>query len=341
MSKGNILVTGGCGYIGSHTIVDLLENGFSVVSLDNLINASEKPLAAIEKITGQRVINHRIDLSDRTATLDFFSRHQFDGLIHFAALKMVGESVEKPLEYFRNNLDGLLNVIEGQQNNGNGNFVFSSSCSVYGNAEELPVTESTPRLEAESPYALTKQMGEDILQHYCKAQPDFATVLLRYFNPAGAHPSGLMGEDPRNPAASLVPVITEVAAGKREKMTVFGNDYPTRDGSCVRDFIHIMDLAHAHTLALEYLLAGEVKENPALFNLGLGQGMTVLEAINAFEKTTGQKLNYEIGPRRSGDVVAVYSDNHKANNELNWHPQRSVEDILASAWAWEQRKAGE
>lgn len=336
MSKGKILVTGGCGYIGSHTIVDLLENGFDVVCVDNLHNATEAPLAGVEKITGKRITNHPIDLADRVATLDFFDAHHFDGVIHFAAYKLVGESTQKPLSYFRNNLNSLLNVIEGQQRKGNANLVFSSSCSVYGNATELPVTEETPRMDAESPYARTKQMGEDILTDVCRAHPDFAAVLLRYFNPAGAHESGLMGESPSNQPSNLVPVITEVAAGKREKMTVFGTDYPTRDGSCVRDYIHVMDLAHAHTLALEYLLAGKAKENPSLFNLGIGAGLSVLEVIKAFENASGLRLNYELGPRRAGDVVAIYADNKKARRELGWIPARNVDTIMSTAWAWEQ-----
>lgn len=338
MSKGNILVTGGCGYIGSHTIVDLIENGFDVTCVDNLHNATEAPLKGIAQITGRSIQNHKIDLADRAATLDFFRANRFDGVIHFAAYKLVGESTEKPLDYFRNNLNSLLNVIEGQQINGNSNLVFSSSCSVYGNAASLPVTESTPRQEAESPYARTKQMGEDILYDYCKSKPDFATVLLRYFNPAGAHESGLIGEDPSNPPSNLVPVITEVAAGKRAGMKVFGTDYPTRDGSCIRDYIHVMDLARAHTLAVKYLLDGKAKENPSLFNLGIGDGLTVLEVIQAFEQTTGVKLNYELGPRRSGDVVAVYADNSKAKQELGWQPERDVKSIMATAWTWEQAR---
>lgn len=336
MDRKKILVSGGCGYIGSHTMVDLVENGFEVVCVDNLHNATEGVLDGIEKITGQRIVNHQIDLADRAATLAFFQQYSFDGVIHFAAYKLVGESTEKPLAYFRNNLNSLFNVIEGQQLQGNSNLVFSSSCSVYGNATSLPVTEATPRREAESPYARTKQMGEDILYDVCRAHPEFASVVLRYFNPAGAHESGLIGESPSNAPSNLVPVITGVAAGKREKLTVFGNDYPTRDGSCVRDYIHVMDLAHAHTLALQFLLADEATENPALFNLGIGEGLTVLEVIEAFEKTSGVELNYELGPRRAGDVVAIYADNSKARELLGWQPRRGVDSIMSTAWAWEQ-----
>ncbi len=331
-----ILVTGGTGYIGSHTIVDLIENGFEVVSADNFYNSRPSALDGIEAITGVRVVNHNVDLADREATLAMFEQEQFDGAIHFAALKLVGESVEKPLEYYRNNVNSLLNVIEGLKRQGNSNLVFSSSCSVYGNADELPVTEATPRKQAESPYALTKQMGEDILTDFCNTTPDFKAVLLRYFNPAGAHASGKIGEDPSNPAQSLVPVITQAAAGKRGAMTVFGTDYDTRDGSCVRDYIHVEDLAHAHTLALQYVMSGKAKDNPSLFNLGIGAGLTVLEVINAFEKVSGVKLPYELGPRRAGDVVAVYADRSKATNLLGWEPSRGVEEIMRTAWAWEQ-----
>ncbi|SER35409.1 UDP-glucose 4-epimerase GalE [Neolewinella agarilytica] len=331
-----ILVTGGTGYIGSHTIVDLIENGFEVVSADNYHNSHPEVLDGIEKITGVRVKNYAIDLADADATSQLFVKEQFDGVIHFAAYKLVGESVDKPLAYMRNNLNSLINVIEGLAAQGSSNLVFSSSCSVYGNADELPVRETTPRKEAESPYALTKQVGEDIITDYCKAQPDFAAILLRYFNPAGAHSSGHIGEDPSNPATSLVPVITQTASGKRGSMTVFGTDYATRDGSCVRDYIHVEDLAHAHTLALKFLLEGKVSTNPELFNLGIGEGLTVLEAINAFEKVSGEKLNYQLGSRRAGDVVAVYADRSKAEKQLGWKPTRDVEDIMRSAWAWEK-----
>ncbi|MEL6668819.1 MAG: UDP-glucose 4-epimerase GalE [Bacteroidota bacterium] len=338
MSKGKILVTGGCGYIGSHTVVDLIENGFEVVSADNMHNANARVLEGIEAITGVRIQNHQIDLADPQETKKLFSQERFDGAIHFAAYKLVGESVKEPLAYFRNNLNSLLNLIEGLASQGSGNLVFSSSCSVYGNPDRLPVTEQTPRQEAESPYARTKQMGEDILQDYCRANPDFSTILLRYFNPAGAHPSVHIGEDARRVNPQLVPVLMEVAMGKREKLMVFGDDYDTRDGSAVRDYLHVMDLAHAHTLALEYLMAGKAKTNPSIFNLGIGEGLTVLEIISAFERVTGQKLNYEVAPRRDGDVVAIYADRNHASQELGWEPQYSVDDIISSAWAWEQKR---
>ena len=338
MSKGKILVTGGTGYIGSHTVVDLLQNGFEVVSADNYHNSKASVLDGIEAITGVRVVNHTVDLADAAATADLFARNRFDGAIHFAAYKSVGESVDQPLAYFRNNLNSLLNVIDGLHRQGSGNLVFSSSCSVYGNADELPVRETTPRKEAESPYARTKQIGEDILSDFCRKHPKFAAVLLRYFNPAGAHPSGHIGEDAANLASNLVPVITEVGAGKREQLTVFGDDYPTRDGSCVRDYIHVSDLAHAHTLALEYLMSGSATDNPALFNLGIGEGLTVLEVIRAFERVAEKELNYTVGPRRPGDVVAVYADRSKASSALGWQPQYDVDDIMRTAWAWERKR---
>ncbi|MCB0636742.1 MAG: UDP-glucose 4-epimerase GalE, partial [Lewinella sp.] len=312
---------------------------YDVVSVDNLSNADEAALDGIYRITGRRVENHRIDLADRQPTLALFRSLDLVGVIHFAALKLVGESVEQPLRYFRNNLNSLLNVIEGMAENGVPHLIFSSSCSVYGNSDELPVTELTPRKAAESPYARTKQMGEDILQDFCQVNPDFQTVLLRYFNPAGAHESALIGEAPTNPATNLAPVITETAIGKRKEMAVFGDDYPTRDGSCVRDYIHVMDLAHAHTLALEYLRAGKQQHNREIFNLGIGEGVTVLEAIKAFEAVTGQSLNYHIGPRRPGDVVAIYANNEKAATRLGWQPTRDINDIMRTAWAWEQARS--
>jgi UDP-glucose 4-epimerase len=338
MSKNTILVTGGCGYIGSHTVVDLLENGYEVVSVDDLSNSSEAVLDGIEQITGRRVVNHAIDLADRPAALQLFADHDFAGVIHFAAYKLVGESVDEPLKYFRNNLNSLLNVIEGMERFGCHNLIFSSSCSVYGNAAELPVTEQTPRLPAESPYARTKQMGEDILEDYCHAKRGFSAVLLRYFNPAGAHPSATIGEAPTNPATNLVPVITETAIGKRQKMTVFGDDYATRDGSCIRDYIHVSDLAHAHTLALDRLLAQRQATNLEIFNLGIGEGVSVLEAIQAFERVTGKDLNYEIGSRRPGDVVAIYADKTRASDVLGWQPRYGIDEIMRSAWEWEQAR---
>jgi UDP-glucose 4-epimerase len=333
-----ILVTGGSGYIGSHTIVDLLENGFSVVSVDNFLNSLESVPDRIREITGKDFPHYAIDLTDRNATEQIFREHpDLDGLIHFAALKAVGESVEKPLWYYRNNINSLLNVLELSGEYGLGAFIFSSSCSVYGNAEELPVTEETPLQPAESPYAYTKQIGERILQDFSGISENPAVVSLRYFNPAGAHPGNLIGEQSRTKALNLVPVITETAAGLREKVTVFGDDYHTRDGSCIRDYIHIMDLADAHTKALKYLLEGKNESKFEIFNLGIGAGVSVLEAIDAFERVSGMKLNYERGPRRPGDVEAIYANFDKATRKLGWQPKYSIDEIMRTAWEWQKR----
>ncbi len=334
-----ILVTGGCGYIGSHTIVDLIENGFEVVSVDNLINSDESALDGIQAITGKRVHNYPIDLTDLGATKQIFHDHpDITGIIHFAALKSVGESVEKPLLYFRNNLNSLLNLLDCMAQFNVPNIIFSSSCSVYGNVKQLPVTEGTPWQEAESPYARTKQMGEHIILDVLRGTPTLQSIILRYFNPAGAHPSALIGESPRNVANNLVPVITETAIGKRAETVVFGDDYATRDGSCIRDYIHVMDLAHAHTLALQYSAAKKNESQVEVFNLGIGEGVSVLEAIHAFEKSTGEKLNYRIGPRRPGDVIAIYANYTRAAQRLGWQPQYSIEEIMQSAWNWEKKR---
>lgn len=336
MSK--ILVTGGCGYIGSHTLVDLIDNGFEVISIDNLVNASASILDGVKAITGKTVQNYPVDLCDKAATRAIFQANpDMAGIIHFAALKYVGESVEKPLLYFHNNLDSLLNILECMLEFGVKNIIFSSSCSVYGNATELPVTESTPFQKAESPYARTKQMGEQILEDVCFQEKGLNAVILRYFNPAGAHETTLIGEA-ATAATNLVPVITETAAGKRASMMVFGADYSTRDGSCVRDYIHVMDLANAHTKAIQYLLANQQESNCEIFNLGIGEGVTVLEAIQAFEAVAGQKLNYVIGPRRAGDVVAIYANNDRAVQRLGWQAKRNITDIMRSAWEWEQKR---
>ncbi len=336
-----VLVTGGCGYIGSHTIVDLIGHGFEVVPVDSLINSDASVMDQIGQIANVSLKNNEIDLCDFDTLEALFQTHpDMSGIIHFAALKAVGESVEQPLRYYQNNLTGLLNILQCARKFRIPNFIFSSSCSVYGNAKELPVTENTPWQEAESPYAYTKQIGERMLVDLCHVEPAFNAVILRYFNPAGAHESGLMGESPINPALNLVPVITETAIGKRPQMTVHGNDYDTRDGTCIRDYIHVMDLANAHTRALQYLVAQDNQRNLEVFNLGIGQGVTVMEVIKAFEKVTGRQLNYRLGPRRAGDVIAIYSNFERAAKQLGWTPQRNIEDIMHSAWQWEQKRSG-
>lgn len=334
-----VLVTGGCGYIGSHTIVDLLDNGFDVISADNLSNATEESLKGVEKITGKKVKNYAIDLCDKDKTKSIFEENpDLVGIIHFAALKSVGDSVFQPLRYFDNNLNSLLNILQYAKEFEVPHIIFSSSCSVYGNSEELPVTEETPWQDAESPYARTKQMGEHIIQDFTNINKNNQAILLRYFNPAGAHESALLGESPSNKANNLVPVITETAIGKRDSMTVFGDDYDTRDGSCIRDYIHVMDLANAHTKCLQYLMSGKNESNCEVFNVGLGDGATVLEAVQAFEKVSGQKLNYEIGPRRAGDVIAIYANVKKASELLGWSPKHGIESIMKTAWEWEKAR---
>lgn len=333
-----ILVTGGTGYIGSHTMVDLIDHGFNVVCADNQSNSSLSVLDGVEKITGKRPKNYSIDLCDRYAVMQMFEETKIDGVIHFAALKSVNESVSQPIRYYQNNINSQLNVLEAMAKYGVKHFIFSSSCSVYGNTKALPVVESTPFEEAECPYARTKQIGEQLIYDTARANDALHSVILRYFNPAGAHHSAIIGEESRNKATNLVPVITETAIGKRDSMTVFGTDYDTRDGSCIRDYIHVMDLANAHTKALQYLINANNNERVEVFNLGIGQGATVLEAINAFEKTSGKKLNYSIGDRRAGDVVAIYADNAKAINELKWQPKFSIEDIMDTAWKWELKR---
>jgi len=337
---GKILVAGGCGYIGSHTIIDLLEHGYEVISVDNLVNSSEDSLDQIKAVTGKEVKNYQVDLVDFDATKKVFEDNpDITGVIHFAALKAVGESCQKPFLYFKNNLNSLLNILECAHQAKVKNFIFSSSCTVYGNAEELPVSEQTPQKDAESPYGRTKQMGEKILQD-CLINLNSPTrcVSLRYFNPAGAHPSAKIGESPINPPQNLVPIITETALGKRKGMSVYGSDYDTRDGTCIRDYIHIMDLANAHTKAVQYLEKTENAPQFDMFNLGIGDGVSVLEAINAFEKVSGKKLNYEMGDRREGDVIAIYANYEKAKATLGWNPQYNIEDIMDSAWRWEQAR---
>jgi len=336
-----ILVTGGCGYIGSHTIVDLINNGFEVISVDNNSRSNPSILEGIAAITGKNVKNYNVDLCifDDTHAI-FQENHDIAGIIHFAAYKAVGESVEQPLMYFENNLSSLVNILKCVAEFKIPSFVFSSSCTVYGNPDQIPVTELTPQQPAESPYGSTKQMGEAIVQQTIQSLVGQNAILLRYFNPVGAHPSNLIGEIPIGKPANLIPAITQTAIGKLPQMQVWGNDYDTRDGSCVRDFIHVCDIAHAHTLALYYLMAGKNKTNCDVFNLGSGNGNTVLEVIHMFEQVSGQSLNYSIGPRRAGDVVAIYANNDKAVSQLEWQPAYKLQDMMHTAWEWEKKLKG-
>lgn len=335
-----IIVTGGCGYIGSHTLVDLVEKGYYVISIDDNSKSDENALKGVESITGKKIKNYKVDLKDKKALFEVLNQHKdANGIIHFAAFKSVPESVEKPLKYYANNIQGLINLLEGVQKYNIPNFVFSSSCSVYGTVKKLPVDENTPLGITESPYARTKQMGEQILVDFVHSHKNTKVILLRYFNPVGAHPSGKIGESPLGVPNNLVPFITQTAIGLRDKLTVFGSDYKTRDGSGLRDYVHVLDIADAHTKAIECLNNNMLSVNPEIFNLGTGNGVTVLEAINAFEKISGKKLNYEIGPRRSGDIAAIYANNQKAITELGWSIQYTLEDMMSSAWKWEQEMA--
>jgi UDP-glucose 4-epimerase len=332
-----ILVTGGAGYIGSHTIIELLQTtNYHVVSIDNFSNSNSKSYDRIKQITNKNFDTVEIDVCDYNSLNHQLSKFKnISGIIHFAAYKAVGESMEKPLMYYTNNINSLTSILQYCTENKISNFIFSSSCSIYGNAKELPVTEQTPVVNAESAYAHTKQVGEEIINFYCKANPQFKTVLLRYFNPVGAHVSGNIGEFPINPPNNLVPIITQTAVGKNS-LTVFGNDYDTRDGSCIRDYIHVSDIADAHVKAINYLLENKNRVACSVFNLGSGNGVTVLEAIKSFEKVSGLKLNYKIGARRKGDVIAIYANNSFAKSELNWNPKYSIDDMMLSAWKWQQ-----
>jgi len=334
-----ILVTGGCGYIGAHTIVDLIENGFNVISVDNLSRASDQSIVGIEKITGKKIKNYKVDLTDKVATENIFIENPgITGIIHFAAYKAVGESVELPLDYYENNLCSLMHLLQMSVKYHAKHFIFSSSCTVYGNPDTTRVTEATPLQTAASPYGATKQMGEVIVKDAAHTYP-ISAILLRYFNPVGAHPSTAIGELPIGRPQNLVPAITQTAIGKLPKMQVHGTDYDTRDGSCIRDYIHVCDIAHAHTLALQYSIKKNQEKSCEVFNLGTGNGITVLEAIQAFEKVSGVKLNYEIGPRRAGDIVAIYANNDKAVKELGWNCKYGLDEMMLTAWKWEQSLA--
>ena len=334
--KHCVLVTGGAGFIGSHTLVELINAGFDVVAVDNFSNSDDTCLKGVEAITGRKIPFEMVDCCNIEAMEGVFKRYDFDSVIHFAAFKAVGESVEMPLKYYRNNITSFLNILELMKQYNRSNIVFSSSATVYGESEVLPVTEQTPRMPATSSYGNTKQICEDILRDTVASSTAIKGIALRYFNPIGAHPSALIGELPRGVPNNLVPFITQTASGIRECLSVFGNDYPTPDGSCIRDYIDVVDLAKAHVSAITRMVEGRNKENYEIFNVGTGKGTSVLELVNMFEKVNGLKLNYKIAPRRPGDVVAIYADTTLANNELGWKAERSLEDTLVSAWKWEQ-----
>ena len=332
-----VLVTGGLGYIGSHTVVELQNAGFEVVIIDNLSNSSMEVLDGIIEITGKTPLFEKIDLRQKSEVIQFFERHQdISGIIHFAASKAVGESVENPLLYYENNLSTLIYLLQACNNYTIENFIFSSSCTVYGEPDKLPIDESAPIKKATSPYGNTKQISEEILNDSCKVS-NLKSIALRYFNPIGAHDSSKIGELPLGIPQNLVPFITQTAAGLRDQLSVFGDDYPTKDGSCIRDYIHVVDLAKAHVVALERLLKNRNSNQFETFNIGTGKGSSVLEVVNAFEKITHQKLNYKIVDRRVGDVISVYADTKKANEVLGWKAENSMEDSLLSSWNWEKK----
>jgi UDP-glucose 4-epimerase len=329
-----ILVTGGAGYIGSHTVVELFNAGYEVVIVDDFSNSNPKILAQIEQISGKKPICEKLDLCDTAAVNQLAAKHQdIWGIIHFAAFKAVGESVREPLKYYRNNFYSLINILTAFNNNIK--IVFSSSCTVYGQPDQLPVTELAPTKKAESPYGNTKQVAEEILQETCAVNPSLKVITLRYFNPVGAHESALIGELPIGVPQNLVPFITQSCIGKRGQITVFGNNYPTPDGSAVRDYIHVVDLAKAHVAAIKRLET-ESNENYEIFNIGTGKGSSVLEIIKAFEQSTGEKLNYAIGPKREGDVEQIYGDVNKANKVLGWKAELDINEMMRSAWNWEK-----
>ncbi|WP_158975511.1 UDP-glucose 4-epimerase GalE [Cellulophaga sp. L1A9] len=333
-----VLVTGGLGFIGSHTVVELQNKGFEVVIIDDLSNSTEKVLDGIVAITGKKPLFEKIDLKEKSKVEDFFKRHaDVQGVIHFAASKAVGESVEKPLLYYENNIGTLVYLLKELAKKDKASFIFSSSCTVYGQADKMPITEDAPVKTAESPYGNTKQMGEEIISDTCKVVPSLNAIALRYFNPMGAHPSTEIGELPIGVPQNLVPFITQTGIGLREQLSVFGDDYPTSDGTCVRDYIHVVDLAKAHVVALQRLFEAKNKENYEVFNLGTGTGSTVLEVIKSFEKVSGKKLNYKIVPRRVGDITEAYANTEKANNELGWKAESTLDEAMKSAWDWEQK----
>ncbi len=336
MKKSSVLVCGGAGYIGSHTTVELINAGYDVVIVDNLSNSDRKAIEGVRRITGVDIPFVEVDCCDMAAFRKVFEEYAFDSAIHFAASKAVGESVAKPMLYYRNNLTSLMNLIDLMREFGRHNIVFSSSCTVYGEPDKQPVTEQTPRKEATSPYGNTKQISEDILRDAVATTEGLKGIALRYFNPIGAHPSALIGELPRGVPQNLVPYITQTAAGIRECLSVFGDDYPTPDGSCIRDYIDVVDLAKAHVKAIGRMI--EVTDAPRyeVFNIGTGRGVSVLELVTRFQEVNNLKLNYKIAPRRAGDIVAIWADPTRANEVLGWRAERNLDDTLAAAWAWQK-----
>jgi UDP-glucose 4-epimerase len=335
--KKKILVTGGTGYIGSHTSVELIEEGFDVVIIDNLYNSEAEVVDRITSITGVKPVLEIFDLCDKEKVDGFFEKYKdIAAVIHFAAYKAVGESVKKPLEYYRNNLVSLINLLDIMKRSGVENMVFSSSCTVYGQPEKLPVTEDAPLQPAISPYGNTKQIGEEIIRDTTFATKNIKAISLRYFNPIGSHPSALIGELPRGVPENLVPYITQTAMGLREELKVFGNDYDTPDGSCIRDYLHVSDLAKAHVVAVKRLIDKKNKKDYEVFNLGTGKGVSVLEVIHSFEKVSGVKLKYKITDRRPGDIEKIWADPSFANTELGWKTVCSLDEAMRSAWEWEK-----
>ncbi|MBP8792867.1 MAG: UDP-glucose 4-epimerase GalE, partial [Lutibacter sp.] len=330
-----VLVTGGLGFIGSHTVVELQNEGFEVVIIDNLSNSSIEVLDKITSITGIKPEYHNIDLKEKLAVKKFFEHTKVEGMIHFAASKAVGESVQMPLEYYENNIGSLIYILQELKANNLNNFIFSSSCTVYGQADELPITENAPIKPAESPYGNTKQIGEEIIKDATKIS-DLKAIALRYFNPTGAHESAKIGELPIGVPQNLIPYVVQTAAGLRKELSVFGSDYDTVDGTAVRDYIHVVDLAKAHIIALKRLIKNNNKAQYEIFNLGTGKGNSVLEVINTFEKVTGKKVNYKLVDRRAGDITAAYADTNYANNELGWKSELTLDDALLSAWKWQE-----
>lgn len=333
-----ILVTGGLGFIGSHTVVELQKEGFEVVIIDDLSNSSLDVLDGITAISGIKPIFEQLDLKEKERVIALFKKHNdIAGVIHFAASKAVGESVSNPLKYYENNISTLVYILKEICSLEKQNFIFSSSCTVYGQADDLPITENAPVKPAESPYGNTKQIGEEIISETCKVNDALNSIALRYFNPIGAHPSTEIGELPIGVPQNLVPYITQTGIGLREQLSVFGGDYPTPDGTCIRDYIHVVDLAKAHVVALKRLLEKKNNSNYEVFNLGTGKGSSVLEVIQSFEKVSGKKLNYKVVDRREGDVIAAYAETSKANDVLGWKTELSLDDAMDSAWKWEQK----